>query len=491
MTDARLGKPPAERLLEYVHGPRLIEEKKAFYEYNDIDLAHTVMLVEQEVLSEEDGKAILEGLKEMRELGPDKFPTDPVIGSFLLQVEDYLFSKIGEDIGGKMHTGRSRIDQGATVVRLKCRKGCLNVMDLLLKLQTTMLELAKQHVGTLTIFRTHLQHAQPSTFGHFLVSYLYTFNHDFNRLRDAYARINLNPLGTAASVGTSWPLSRSRTTELLGFNDIEVPARRGYAVYDFVAECISAITIDLANLYDLATDLYLDSTYEFRTAEAGAEYCGSSSIMPQKKNPYGLEAVRRITGTAIGYLPSTLAQLRGCGTGDAMRGVSIMYSVFDRTTVALDLMQGIMETLTVHKDRMKELAGSCWATASNLADTIVRVKGISFRQAHHVVARLVKNCIEINVSQHDVTSEMVDRAALETIGIELSLDAETIKQALDPEDFVNTRVTEGSCNPREVERMIEDMTHMLEQEEGWISKQSQQIDQSHTKLDEAIERILK
>ena len=168
-----------------------------------------------------------------------------------------------------------------------------------------------------------------------------------------------------------------------------------------------------------------------------------------------------------------------------------MDEVFDRATVALDLMQGIMETLIVHKDRMKELAGSCWATASNLADTIVRVKGISFRQAHHVAARLVRNCIESNVKQHEVTPGMVDRAALETIGIRLSLDAETIKQALDPEDFVNTRVTEGSCNPREVERMIEDMTHMLEQEEAWISKQSELIEQSHTKLDEATERMLK
>jgi len=490
MTNARFKKPPAKRLLEYVHGPRLEEEKKAFYEYNDIDLAHTIMLVKQRILSEEDGKAILGGLKEIRELGPDKFPTDPVVGSFLLQVEDYLFDKIGEEVGGKMHTGRSRIDQGATVVRLKCRKGCLSVMELLLKLQITLLELAKQHVDTLTIFRTHLQHAQPSTFGHFLVSYLYTFNHDFNRLSDTFKRINLNPLGTAASVGTSWPLDRDRTSELLGFDDIDIPARRGYAIYDFAAECISVITIALANLYDLATDLYLDSTYEFRTVETADEYCGSSSIMPQKKNPYGLEMVRRITGTAIGYLPSTLGQLRGCGTGDAMRGASIMGEVFDNTTVALDLMQGIMETLTVHKDRMKELAGSCWATASNLADVIVRVKGLSFRQAHHVVARLVRNCIESNVKQDEVTPRMVDQAALETIGIELGLDIETIKQALDPENFVKTRVTRGSCNPLEVERMIKDMTYMLEQEETWISEKKQQIEQSHRKLNEATEKIL-
>lgn len=490
MTNARFRKPPSERLLKYVHGPRLEKEKKAFYEYSDIDLAHTVMLVEQRILSKEDGKAILGGLKEIRELGPDKFPIDPVIGSFLLQVEDYLFNKIGEEVGGKMHTGRSRIDQGATVERLKWRKGCLSVMELLLKLQVTTLELAKQHVDTLTIFHTHLQHAQPSTFGHFLVSYLYSFNNDFNRLRGAFGRINLNPLGTVASVGTSWPLNRDRTSELLGFDGIEIPARRGYGTHDCDAEGIAAITIALANLYDLATDLYLDSSYEFRTVETADEYCGSSSIMPQKKNPYGLEAVRRVTGVAIGYLPSALGQLRGCGTGDAMRGVSIMDDVFASTSVALDLMQGIMETLTVNKERMKELAGSCWATTSNLADTIVREKGLSFRQAHHVVARLVRTAIEEKVSQDKITPEMVDKAAEGTIGFKLGLDAETIKQALDPEEFIRTRVTRGSCNPKEVLAMIGELSGGISEEESWLSAKRAEIEEAHRKLNEATEKIL-
>lgn len=489
MTDARLVKPPAEKLLKYVHIPRLEAGKRRFFEYIEVDCAHTVMLVEEGIISREDGSKILKILQEIRQLGPEKFPIDPAIGSFLLQVEAYLFDKIGEEIGGRMHTGRSRIDQGATVSRISCRDACLDVMELIVALQRTLLDQAKQHVNTITIFRTHLQHAQPSTFGHYLLSFLYTFGYDFHRLKNAYARVNLNPLGTVASVGTSWPLNRMRTTELLGFDGRVIHARRGYSIYDFMAEIISSLSIAMSNLYDLATDLYLGSTYEFRTVETADEYCGSSSIMPQKKNPYSLEAVRRIAGRAIGFMPSALGQIRACGTSDAVRGVGIIREAFEISKSALDLMQGVMETLIVHKERMQELAGAFWATASNLADTIVRETGLSFREAHHVVGRLVRRAIEENVKQGNTTVEMVDRAAEETIGRKLGLSEEAIRKALDPEEFVKTRITPGGCNPAEVRWMIEDIEKKIAEEGSWLLNQRAKIKEAHEKLDGAVEEI--
>ena len=288
MTEARLAKPPAERLLKYVHIPRLEHQMKLFFEYNQVDLAHTVMLVEEGILSEGNGAKILRVLKDVRQLGPESFPIDPAVGSMLLQVEAYLFDRIGEEIGGRMHTGRSRIDQGATVGRLKSRNEVLDVMELIINLQKTLLNLARENVNTVTVFHTHLQHAQPSTFGHYLVNFVYGFERDFNRLKNAYERANLNPLGTAASVGTSWPLNRERTTEFLGFDRQVVNARGSYKTYDYAAEIIAMLSLTMSDLYDLATDLYLGSTYEFRTVETADEYAGSSSIMPQKKNPYSL-----------------------------------------------------------------------------------------------------------------------------------------------------------------------------------------------------------
>lgn len=490
MTDARLVKPPAEKLLKYIHTPRLEAEKSRFFEYNDVDLAHTVMLVEEGILPREYGRKILKTLQEIRQLGPEKFPIDPTLGSFLLQVEAYLFDKIGEEVGGRMHTGRSRIDQGATISRIRCRDECLNVTEFIINFQKTLLNLAKEHVNTVTIFRTHLQHAQPSTFGHYLLSFLYAFNDDFNRIKNAFERTNLNPLGTAASVGTSWPLNRERTKELLGFDGLVINARRGYGVYDFVVEIISSLSIAMSNLYDLATDLYLGSTYEFRTVESADEYCGSSSIMPQKKNPYSLENVRGTTAEFIGFLPSALGGIRGCGTADAARGVRITSDAFELSKRSFDLMQGIMETLVVHKDRMRELAGSYWATANNLADVIVRETDLSFRQAHHVVARLVRNAIEGKVSQGEITPEMVDKAAEETIGFKIGLGAETIKQALDPEEFIKTRVTRGSCNPQEVLSMIDEMADKISDEESWLSAKRTEIEKAHENLIQAVANIL-
>ena len=490
MTEARLAKPPAEKLLKYVHIPRLEGEKKLFFEYNQVDLAHTVMLVEEGILSEENGAKILKVLKDVEQLGPEGFPIDPSVGSLLLQVEAYLFDKIGEEIGGRMHTGRSRIDQGATVGRLRSRNEVLNVMELIISLQRTLLNLAQEHVNTVTIFQTHLQHAQPSTFGHYLLNFLYGFERDFNRLKNAFERTNLNALGTAASVGTSWHLNRERTTEFLGFDRLVVNARGSYRTYDYAAEIIAMLSITLSDLYDLATDLYLGSTYEFRIVESGDEYSGSSSIMPQKKNPYSLEKVRVLAGRSIGFLPSALGQIRGAGTADAARGVYMMDEAFELSKSALDLMQGIMETLIVHKERMEELAGAHWSTSSNLADVIVRETGLSFRQAHHVVGRLVKRAIEQKIKPADTTSAMVDKAAEETIGRSLGLREETIRSALDPAEFVRSRVTTGSCNPDEVRRMIEEVTGKLAEEEEWLANQRSKIKEAGETLDKAIEAII-
>ncbi len=490
MTDARLKAPPSEKLVKYVHTPRLEREKRHFYEFMNVDMAHTVMLVEQKILSREDGKNILRVLKEIRDMGPDGFTWEPTKGSFLLQVESYLFSQIGEAIGGKMHTGRSRIDQGATVCRLYARNRLLKVIETLNEFQSVILNIAGKYSKAIMPGYTHAQHAQPWIFGHYLLSFFQEFHADFLRLTAAYSRTNLNPLGTAALVGTSWPLDRDRTAELLAFDGIVDNAKLGREE-QYAAEVAGMLSITMSYLNDLATELQVWSTYEFGLVETADEYCGSSSIMPQKKNPAALERVRMVCSGSSTWLATALSSLNGLGTGDTMgREVSIIDEALELTDDMLSLMSGILDSLIVHEDRMRELVGKNWSTANNLADFLVRERGLSYRTAHHVVGRLVAISVAERKEPVETTSEMVDRAAEETIARTLSVTTEEVRNVLDPGIFVETRVTKGSINPNEIERMLKEAKETLINESEWISRKRDIITDALEKLENAMDSII-
>ena len=490
MTDARLKAPPSEKLVKYVHIPRLEHEKRQFDEFIKVDMAHTVMLVEQKILSKGDGANILRILKEIRGKESVGFGWEPSKGSFLLQVESYLFSRIGEAVGGKMHTGRSRIDQGATVHRLHARNRLLEVIKTLNELQNVVLKIAEKYSKTIMPGYTHMQHAQPWIFGHYLLSFFQEFHQDFLRLTGAYSRANMNPLGTAALVGTSWPLDRDRTTELLAFDGMIDNSKLGREEY-YAAELVGMLSITMSYLDALATDLQVWSTYEFGLVDTADEYCGSSSIMPQKKNPAALERIRAVGRDSIAWLATALSSFEGLGTGDTgVREVSVADDALELTDNMLNLMGGVLDTLIVHEDRMKELVGKNWSTANNLADFLVRKRELSYRTAHHVVARLVAIAVEERKEPSETTSEMVDRAAKETIGKTLSVTTKEVRNALDPSVFVKTRATKGSINPSEIERMLKEARETLINEREWISSKRQIITDASKKLEKAMDSII-
>jgi len=490
LTEARLKVSPSEKLIQYSQASNLEHEKRHFYQFIKVDMAHTVMLVEQKILSEKDGAKILRTLNEINELGPDQFPTDPAKGSFLLQVEDYLFNKISEEIGGKMHTGRSRIDQGTSVRRLYKRDRLLDVIDRLIDLQAVILKVAENHSNTIMPGYTHMQHAQPWIFGHYLLSFFEKFYEDFQRITEAYVRVNMNPLGTVGLSGTSWPIDRERTTELLGFKGLVENSKLGREAY-YAAEAIAMLSILMSNLNDLATDLHVWSTYEFSLVETADEYCGTSSIFPQKKNPSALETIKKTAGGSVTWLATALSTFRAEGTGDqAMRELPLIDEALQLTENMLDLMSGILETLIIHEDRMKEIVDKSWSTANNLADFIVKEKGLSYRQAHHVVGRVVRTAIEGKKYPVELTGDMVDKAAIETIGRALGLTTKEVRDAFNPEIFVKTRITKGSINPQEIKRMLKGSKAKLKQEGDWIANQRKIINTAYDKLEKAIGSII-
>lgn len=474
-------------MVKYVYAPRLKGELRSFNQSCQVDIAHTVMLAERGIIPVDDAAEILAVLQEIESLGVDRFPIDPEAGSLLLQVEAYLFEKLGEEVGGKMHTGRSRWDRGRAIWRLYARDRVLEVMRRLNSLQEAIISLSEKHLDTVMPGYTHLQHAQPWTFGHYLISFFYAFDRDFGRLRHAYDNTNQNVLGSAAQAGTSWPVDRRRTTELLGFDGLLLNSREVFRE-DYKVDITAALAQTLSDLNDLASDLLVWSSHEFRMVESSDAYAGSSSIMPQKKNPTALETVQQSAAIGIGCLAAALGALRAVGT---LRSgiVDTLAESLDVAEEGLDLMAGILETLVVHEDRMRELSGSSWSTASELADTIVREVGMSFRRAHHVVARLVRIAIDEGKGPLEVTSDMVDRAAEEMLGYPLELGEDIIRRALDPVEFINTRVTEGSVNPKEVAEMLRDSKNKLEEDQAWLNNRERRLGKAREKLEKAVEAI--
>jgi argininosuccinate lyase len=490
---ARLGEEPNQANMEHILTPMLEADRPLFYAFMQVDMAHTVMLAEQGILTVTQAGEILRVLREIDELGVERFPVDPRYDTFLLQVERYMIERIGEDVAGRMHTGRSRNDQGATVDRIYSRDRLLDIYGHLLGLQDSVLELAREHVETLMPGYTHLQHAQPTTFGHYLMRHYYTFERSQQRLRGAYARTNLNALGGAAMAGTSWPLDRRRTAELLGHEGLVMNSSdTGAFDTDFPTENAAVLAILMSDLGRLATDLYVWSTWEFRMVEIADGLAGTSSIMPQKKNPHALERIRALSGLSVGWVPAHLGTLRSTSSSDlgmAFAGEQMPHMA-SSTASAIELLRVTLGSLTVNTDVMRQRAGVFWSTTSNLADELVRHAGISFRTAHHVVGRVVRNAIRDDVPPTGVTGEMVDRAATETIGRPLDLPADIIRRALDPEAFIRTRITEGSVNPDAVAATIEDGSERQAGHREWHERKRRLLDDARHRLREAAMRYV-
>lgn len=490
LSEARLSTPPSEALIKYSDAPGLAREKRQFREFNDVDLAHAIMLCERSILPRDVAKVILQGLLDLRDIDPEDFPTDPHKGSFLLQIESFLFSRMGEDIGGQLHTGRSRIDQGATVRRLYKRNRLLLVLARLNDFRAALIEKAKHHIHTVMPGYTHMQQAQPWVFGHYLLSFASRLEDDFDRLVEVYGRVNVNPLGAVGLSGTGWPLDRDRTTELLGFNAVLANSKLGREAF-YAAETIGALSFVMATLNDLATDFHVWSSTEFGFVESADEYCGTSSIFPQKKNPAGLETIKKAAGGSVTWLSTALATFRAEGTGDqAMRDLPLIDDALQTVDGMLDLFGGIVTTMIVHEERMRLALAGSWCTASNLADVIVHETGLSFRQVHHVVARMVRICLDESILPSNVTGSILERAAQETLGRSLSFDETALKQALDPEVFVATRQTIGSVNPAEIHRMIGTAETKLVQDREWLSSEEHRLAVASGKLEAAARGIV-
>ncbi len=456
----RVREKPSDDLVQHFNAPALARSLQvAFEPQMQIHLAHTVMLARQKIISQDDARAILGALVEIHKAGPAGIEVDPGLEDLYSHVERALIRRVGPEVGGRMHTGRSRNDLGVTTARMVLRTSLLDLLDQVLAFHQVLLNLARAHVETVMPGLTHSQHAQIITLGYYFAAFADVLARDLERLEATYDRVNRNPLGAAALTTTGFPLDRSLTTELLGFDGLVVNAYDAIVSRDDVTEAAAAVALLMTNLSRLCEDLWIWSTLEFGYAELADRYCSVSSIMPQKKNPGVIEKLKALSAQAIGDSMAAFAAVKNVSfseCGDAQAGGNPpLHQAIELAITALDLLRGVLPSTTFRKERMKYLAEIGFATMTELADTIVREKGISFRMAHNIVGKTVFRALEAGKTAIDLTTEMLDESCQDLFGHSLGLSSEALAQALDPWGNILVRTVTGGPAPSEMARMLD------------------------------------
>ncbi len=391
--------------------------------------AHCAMLVRAGILTAQDGEAILSGLDRiLQEIESGQFQFKTELEDIHMNVESRLAELIGEP-AGRLHTARSRNDQVATDFRLWVRDALDGMEGALKDLQAALIEKAEKHAGTILPGFTHLQAAQPVSFGHHLLAYVEMFGRDRSRLRDARVRMNENPLGSAALAGTSFPIDRHFTAQQLGFDRPCANSLDGVSDRDFALEFLSDAAICAVHLSRLAEELVLWTTAQFRFVSLSDAFSTGSSIMPQKRNPDAAELVRAKAGRVIGDLNALLIVMKGLPltySKDMQDDKEPVFEAADTLELSIAAMTGMIRDLKVNEARMKESAGAGFTTATDIADWLVRVAGVPFRQAHHITGRIVRLAEDKNCGLEDLPladMQAVDGRITDDVFTVLSVEA--------------------------------------------------------------------
>lgn len=439
----RFAKGPAE-IMERINAS--IDFDRRLYR-QDItgSMAHSSMLIAQGIISSEDGEKIQQGLQTiLREIEAGNFKTDPALEDIHMHVEARLRELIG-DAAGRLHTARSRNDQVATDMRLWVRD-TMDYLDGELKaLQVALVNLAEAEADSVMPGFTHMQAAQPVTFGHHMLAYMEMFARDRSRLADARTRLNECPLGSAALAGTSFPIDREMTAKALGFDRPTANSLDGVSDRDFALEFLGFASICSMHLSRLAEEIVIWSSAQFRFVECSDSFSTGSSIMPQKKNPDAAELIRGKAGRSAGAFTSLLMMMKGLPMTygkDMQEDKEPVFDAADNLQLCVAAMTGMISDLTVNRDVLKAASGAGFATATDLADWLVRTLDMPFRNAHHVTGALVKLAETKNCGLEDLSL-----AEMQTI--EPTITSEVFG-VLGVDKSVASRVSYGGTAPSNV-----------------------------------------
>jgi argininosuccinate lyase len=447
-----------------------------------VDIAHVLMLDKQKIIDREVTKQLLAALLQMHDNGIPEEVFDDRFEDVHAGIESLLIESLGADTGGRMHMGRSRNDEVVTCIRLKLREELLKQMTALLKVREVLIAIAEQNDESLMPGFTHLQHAQPTTLAHHLLSYEQAFSRDYDRLKEAYGRVNRSPLGAAAFASTGYPINREYTAALLGFDGIVENTMDAVATRDFALETLADLSILMANTSRLCEELIIWSTSFVKFVTLDDAFCSTSSIMPQKKNPDTAEIMRAKCGSVSGAFAGALMIVKGLPMSynrDLQELTPHIWRGMRDVKVSLRLLIDLLASAEFDRERMKEEARKGFSTATELADSLVRAYDIPFRTAHNIVGRAV--------SKGDLCLATLEEAAKDLdSGISLvhkGLTQEKIDEALDPAYSIALRKAPGGPAPVAVQGAVHDRKKQLDTD-------SALVDQKLAKLTRAKEDLL-
>jgi argininosuccinate lyase len=465
---------PAPVYAETVLAPNFEHAKKHLLEsLIQIHYAHTRMLAKQSIISEPEARILVAALDGL-DLGRiERASYDGSCEDLFYFVEGMLEEACGRDVAGKMHTARSRNDIAVTLYRMTARRDLLAAAGGVAELRAVLLHLAARHLETVMPAHTHTQPAQPTTLGHYLLAACEFLDRDAARMQAAFARVNVCPLGAAAITTSAFPIDRDETARLLGFEGLAENSYGAIAAIDYITEAAAVVAVAMVSLGKFIQDLLLWSTREFGFLRFSDGFVQSSSIMPQKRNPVALEHTRILASRAFGEAQAVLICAHNTPFGDINDSeddlqplVSTMFADAGR---ALRLLAGAMQTVEVNQERMAQRAAKDFLTVTELADTLVRTEGISFREAHDAVAEAVHAC-----GGDDNAAAIA--AALKRVRPSLVLRVEEIEKALDPQHFVRIRKITGGPAP---ERTSEALTRAHDRQNAlaaWLVEKTQRLD---------------
>ena len=423
-------------------------DQKFYKEDMEGSMAHVKMLAAVGILTEEERDQILEGLQGiLADVESGKLEITSEYEDIHSFVEANLIDRIG-DAGKKLHTGRSRNDQVALDMKLYTRKEIENLKGLVKELLLVLHQLMKEHIDTFMPGFTHLQKAQPITLAHHFGAYMEMFKREYSRLCDIYDRMNYCPLGSGALAGTTYPLDREMTAQLLGFAGPTLNSMDSVSDRDYVIELLSAMSTIMMHLSRFSEEIIIWNSNEYRFVELDDAYSTGSSIMPQKKNPDIAELVRGKTGRVYGALMQMLTTMKGIPLAynkDMQEDKEFTFDAIDTVKGCLALFTGMIRTMTVNKNVMEQSAKKGFTNATDAADYLVG-KGVPFRDAHGIVGQLGLYCIEKNISLDDMTIEEYQKIS--------PVFEEDIYEAISLETCVEKRETIGAPSRSSMEQVI-------------------------------------
>lgn len=458
----RFSATPGE--FQQVFGASLPVDKRLYAEDIAGSIAHARMLARQGVIVESDAEAIESGLLGiLRDIEAGAFVFDIADEDVHMAIEAELTRRIG-DAGKRLHTARSRNDQVATDTRLHARRMALELAGRISELRAVLITLAGTHPAVVMPGYTHLQKAQPVLFAHHMLAYTWMLTRDFKRVKHAYKAADVLPLGSAALAGTTFPIDRDMVAHELGFSAVSPNSLDAVSDRDFLVDLTYACTLGMVHLSRLAEEIILWSSGEFGFVTLDDAWSTGSSIMPQKKNPDFAELVRGKTGRAVGDLTALLVTLKGLPLAynkDMQEDKEPAFDAVDTYAASLRAMAGMLSSMRVNEDRMRQGALGGFMAATDLAD-LLATRGVPFREAHEIVGRIVLDCERAGKTLQDLTPDEL-RAASAGFG-------DGALSAVDIDAVVARRDTYGGTAPGRVAEQLTLAREALGRDSAWLEE---------------------